>query len=74
MKALNTLATVIDRCIWTVGVFAILIYAEEHWPLPYRVFTFCFLLGFGVWYLWKFFIQPFRAGLRGANDDGKHGV
>jgi hypothetical protein len=63
MKALKVLATVLDRIVWMVGVMAIFVYARDHWPRPYTIATCVFLLGFGVWYLWKFVVQPFRAGL-----------
>jgi hypothetical protein len=62
---LRTLATVVDRLIWAVGCFAIISYASDHWPLVYRGATVALLLGFGIWYLWMFFIRPFRAGLKG---------
>jgi hypothetical protein len=65
MKPLKILATVLDRLVWMVGVMTIFIYAQDHWPTPYVIATGLLLLGFGVWYLWKFFMQPFRAGLRG---------
>jgi hypothetical protein len=65
MKPLKILATVLDRLVWMVGLMTILIYARDHWPTPYSVAVSVLLLGFGVWYCWKFFVQPFRAGLRG---------
>ena len=66
MKVFFTaLATVIDRIIWMIGVMTILTYALNHWPTAYRVLVSILLVGFGIWYFWKFFIQPFRAGLRG---------
>ncbi len=62
---LKFLPTLIDRFIWTVGLFAITFYTTDRWPTAYWV-TMCALLsGFGVWYVWKFVILPFRAGLKG---------
>ena len=66
MKAfVKILATVIDRLIWSVGCFTIIIYSHNHWPEVYDVIATSFLIGFGVWYFWRFFFKPFRAGLRG---------
>ena len=62
---LKPLTTLIDRLVWMVGWFAILRYALEHWPVAYAITGGTILAGFGVWYSWRFFVQPFRAGLRG---------
>ena len=65
MKTLDTLGSVIDRIVWAVGCFTIIGYSQEHWPLALQIVTIALLVGFGLWYLWRFFVQPFRAGLRG---------
>ncbi len=65
MKTIDTLAKVADRIVWTVGCLTIIRYADDHWPLGYQIVTAALLVGFGIWYLWRFFVQPFRAGLRG---------
>jgi hypothetical protein len=69
MKALNAFATVLDRFIWVVGFMTIFTYAQDHWPQGYGIVLALSLLGFGAWYSWKFFIEPFRAGLRGVGSD-----
>jgi len=65
MKLIKILGIVLDRLVWMVGIMTIFIYARDHWPTPYNVAICVFFLGFGVWYLWKFFVRPFRAGVRG---------
>jgi hypothetical protein len=65
MKPLKTLATILDRFIWMVGLMTIFIYAQDHWPTAYFVATCVLLGGFAVWYFWKFCLLPFREGLRG---------
>jgi hypothetical protein len=65
MKTIDTLAKFADRLIWMVGCFTIISYSREHWPLASQVVTVVLLAAFGLWYLWRFFVQPFRAGLRG---------
>ncbi len=65
MKALKILAYIVDRGVWAVGCSVITFYANEHWPLALRIVIGSFILGFGIWYVWRFFVQPFREGLRG---------
>jgi fatty acid desaturase len=64
-KLLNTLAAVVDRVVWTVGCFAIIDYASNHWLLAYRVAMVVILVAFGAWYIWAFFVRPLREGLKG---------
>ena len=66
MKTIDTVAKVADRIIWAVGCFTIMGFAHDHWPVAYQVATGAFLLGFGVWYLWRYLVQPFRTSLRGS--------
>jgi hypothetical protein len=61
----KTLATVVDRAIWMVGCFTIMNFTKTLWPFVYQIFVAVFLVGFGVWYVWKCILQPFREGLRG---------
>jgi hypothetical protein len=69
MKTLKTLAMLFDRFIWSIGLMTIIFYAQDHWPTFYFV-TACVLLGgFAIWYLWRFFLIPFREGLRGHSDE-----
>jgi len=65
MKSLRILATALDRLIWTVGLMTIIIYAQQHWRAAYTVAIGVSLSAFGIWYFWKFFFLPLRAGLRG---------
>ena len=65
MKVVKEMAKLIDRAIWMVGCFTIISYSQDHWPLALRYSEVVFGLGFGVWYFWTIFVQPFRAGLRG---------
>jgi ABC-type nickel/cobalt efflux system permease component RcnA len=65
MKILSTLGSVIDRIVWAVGCITIIGYSREHWPLALQIVTVALFVSFGLWYLWRFFVQPFRAGLRG---------
>ena len=65
MKALKILAYIVDRGVWAVGCSVITFYANEHWSLALRIVIGSFILGFGIWYVWRFFVQPFREGLRG---------
>jgi hypothetical protein len=64
MKTLNMFRNVINDFIWVIGVFAIINYVDKQWPLAYTAVSNALLVGFGVWYVWRFFIQPFREGLR----------
>ena len=61
---LKFLPTLIDRFIWTVGLATIMIYSMDRWPTAYWATLGALLAGFSGWYLWKFVIQPFRAGLK----------
>ena len=65
MKIIDTLAKVADRFVWMIGCITIISYSGDHWPLALQIATWALLVGFGVWYLWRFFVQPFRDGLRG---------
>jgi len=65
MKTLKIFAGLLDRFIWMIGLMTIFIYAHDHWPAAYFVATCVLLGGFGIWYFWKFFLLPFKDGLRG---------
>lgn len=65
MKALSIFASIIDRIVWSVGCITIIFYAHDHWPLASQVGVIALLLVFGLWFIWKFFVRPFRAGIRG---------
>lgn len=66
MKAFfKFLPTLMDRVIWMVGLCTIMIYAMDHWPTAFWITLGAILLGLGGWYVWKFVVQPFRAGLKG---------
>jgi hypothetical protein len=65
MKPLKILDTVLDRFVWMVGVMTMINHARDHWPTPYAITTVLLILGFGVWYLWRVFVQPLKAGMRG---------
>jgi len=62
---------VIKDVLSMIGLFAVIFYADEHWPLVYRAVRNALLVVFGVWYVWEFFIKPFRAGLKGIIEPGK---
>lgn len=66
MKALDTLAKLADRIVWMIGCFTMISYSREHWPFALQIVTAVLLAGFGLWYLWRYFVEPFRAGLRGT--------
>jgi hypothetical protein len=66
MKTLKTLATILDRFIWMIGLMTIFIYTDDHWPAIYFIAACVFLGTFAVWYFWKFFLLPFKDGLRGS--------
>jgi uncharacterized membrane protein len=63
-RIVNLMAGVIDRIVWAVGCFTISCYLWEHWPLAYAVMAGGLIIGLGVWYCRKFFVGPFKAGLR----------
>jgi hypothetical protein len=66
MKAiLRYLAGFIDTAIWMVSLITIMICVGDRWPAAFSIMTSFLAVVFGAWYLWKFAIQPFRAGLRG---------
>jgi hypothetical protein len=54
-----------DRIIYAVGWITIWLYAGEHWPTATRVVLCAILLGFAAWYVWRFFVRPFRKALNG---------
>ena len=62
---LRTVATALDRLVWTVGCLTIISYASDHWSSAYMIVTVACLFGFGIFGLWMYFIRPFLAGLRG---------
>ena len=62
---LKWLPTLVDRFIWVVGLATIICYTMDRWPKAYWVTVGTLLAGFSAWYIWKFVIQPFRAGLKG---------
>jgi hypothetical protein len=64
---LRTLATILDRAIGMIGCITIMSFMQALWPVVYRVCLGVLLPAFGVWYVWKCIIQPFRAGLRGES-------
>jgi len=42
-------------------------YVADHWASPY---SYILIGALSVWFLWKFAVQPFRAGLKKENGDG----
>ncbi len=67
---LDRVGEMLISIIYCIGCVSILIYADNHWPFWTTVFTFACLAGFTGWYIWRYFIRPFRAALK---DDGKDG-
>jgi hypothetical protein len=43
---------------------AVFSFGVEHWPWNSKLGFYILMLGFAVWYLWRFFVIPFRAGLK----------
>jgi hypothetical protein len=68
---MNSFRNGINDVLSTVGLFVVIVYAGEHWPLVDRVIRNAFLVVVGVWYVWEFFIKPFRAGLKGMIEPEK---
>ncbi len=66
MKLPDSIALTADRGIWSVGCFAITFYSREHWPLASQVVTILLICAFSLWYLWRFFVQPFMTGMKGG--------
>ena len=67
MNTIDTLARFADRLIWMVGCVTIINFSRDHWPMAAQVVTWLMLAAFGLWYLWRFFIRPFKAGIRGEH-------
>jgi len=64
---LTMLGKLVHSFIYMVGCIAIWTYTIERWPVGTHVFVGATLLVFFVWYLWTFFIRPFRAALKGES-------
>jgi hypothetical protein len=47
-----------------MGVFGLL---ANHWPWNSRLGLYFSIAGFAIWYFWRFFVTPFRAGLNSDN-------
>ena len=62
---LQSIGTAIDRLIYFTGVMFLASYALEHWRRPAAILFWGFLGLCAMHYVWKFVVQPFRAGLRG---------
>ena len=39
-------------------------YTAEHWPSGYGFIRYFLIVALGLWFVWKFIIQPFRAGMK----------
>jgi hypothetical protein len=61
---LDRLGEISDRIIYMIGCVAIWIYAMDHWPLGTSVFVCACVAIFAMWYIWRFFIRPFRSALK----------
>jgi len=57
---------IVDNLFWVVGFLSIFNYVSGHSPLAAKLVVFAFLFGFGGWYIWRFFIRPFRTALKGG--------
>ena len=53
--------------IFIIGCMAIAQYAFEHWQRGAYIAFAVALVCFSVWYLWTFFVRPFRSALRGED-------
>ena len=42
-------------------------YVVNRWPSPY---SYTVIVALSVWFVWKFVVQPFRAGLKKENGNG----
>ena len=69
MKALNTLRSFVDSVIWTIGLGAIFTYLLGRWPVGTQTVFIVLAVASLVAFLWVFFVQPFRAGLRESSRD-----
>jgi hypothetical protein len=51
--------------VWMIGAFTIVWFLVDHWPRT--TYTLLAVAGVGalVWFLWNFFVRPFRAALNG---------
>ena len=58
-----------DSFLYAIGCMAIANYASDHWPTGYRWALYIFVAGLAACYFWRFFVQPFKAGLRGEEGD-----
>lgn len=67
---LDRLGEISDRTIYMIGCGAIWIYAMDHWPIGTRIFVCACVAIFAMWYIWRFFIRPFRSALKGECNDG----
>jgi hypothetical protein len=42
---------------------------QEHWPWVSKIGLYILTVGFAVWYLWRFFVIPFSAGMKETGSD-----
>ena len=57
----------IHSCVYMIGCIAIWSYTFERWPVATRVVAITGATAALVWYLWHFFVRPFRAAMRGES-------
>ncbi len=39
-------------------------YTADHWPSDYSLIRYILIVALGLWFVWQFVVQPFRAGLK----------
>jgi hypothetical protein len=48
---------------------AVFSFGAERWPWKSKMGLYLSMVGFGCWFIWTFFIIPFRAGLKANTSD-----
>ena len=57
----------IHSFVYLIGCVSIWTYSFERWPDVTRVVILSSIASFLVWYLWRFFVRPFRTAMRGES-------
>jgi hypothetical protein len=66
-QVIGEIGKLIHSFIYIIGCMEIWQYTFEHWPRGTHLAIGVALAAFAIWYLWSFFVRPFRSGMRGES-------
>jgi len=66
-KMLKAIGQLLYNFVFMIGVMSICMYTADRWPTSYFIVLGCVFSVGAAWYVWKYFIIPFRQGLHDSD-------